>query len=210
MNLIYTDRSVCIMAENLPKEERQSQIMEAAMKVITRKGFSSARIDDIVNEAGLSKGAIYHHYEGKKDLFLALIDHWETQTFPDFYSRNGKERSASDTLIDFSEEIIKVFKTRSYVFQVEVEFWSLANQDDEIRKRSQELYEKIINLFELVIIKGIREKEFIKVDTRITAIYILSVFQGINWFCIFDDKKINAVNYIQKSIELIIKGLKIS
>ena len=210
MKLIYTDRSVCIMAENLPKEERQSQIMEAAMKVITRKGFSSARIDDIVNEAGLSKGAIYHHYEGKKDLFLALIDHWETQTFPDFYSRNGKERSASDTLRDFSEEIIKVFKTRSYVFQVEVEFWSLANQDDEIRKRSQELYEKIINLFELVIIKGIREKEFIKVDTRITAIYILSVFQGINWFCIFDDKKINAVNYIQKSIELINKGLKIS
>ena len=210
MNLIYTDRSVCIMAENLPKEERQSQIMEAAMKVITRKGFSSARIDDIVNEAGISKGAIYHHYEGKKDLFLALIDHWETQTFPDFYSRNGKERSASDTLRDFSEEIIKVFKTRSYVFQVEVEFWSLANQDDEIRIRSQELYEKIINLFELVIIKGIREKEFIKVDTRITAIYILSVFQGINWFCIFDDKKINAVNYIQKSIELIIKGLKIS
>ena len=210
MNLIYTDRSVCIMAENLPKEARQSQIMEAAMKVITRKGFSNARIDDIVNEAGLSKGAIYHHYEGKKDLFLALIDHWETQTFPDFYSRNGKERSASDTLIDFSEEIIKVFKTRSYVFQVEVEFWSLANQDDEIRKRSQELYEKIINLFELVIIKGIREKEFIKVDTRITAIYILSVFQGINWFCIFDDKKINAVNYIQKSIELIINGLKIS
>ena len=210
MNLIYTDRSVCIMAENLPKEERQSQIMEAAMKVITRKGFSSARIDDIVNEAGLSKGAIYHHYEGKKDLFLALIDHWETQTFPDFYSRNGKERSASDTLRDFSEEIIKVFKTRSYVFQVEVEFWSLANQDEEIRKRSQELYEKIINLFELVIIKGIREKEFLKVDTRITAIYILSVFQGINWFCIFDDKKINAVNYIQKSIELINKGLKIS
>ena len=198
------------MAENLPKEERQSQIMEAAMKVITLKGFSSARIDDIVNEAGLSKGAIYHHYEGKKDLFLALIDHWETQAFPDFYSRNGKERSASDTLIDFSEEIIKVFETRSYVFQVEVEFWSLANQDDEIRKRSQELYEKIINLFELVIIKGIREKEFIKVDTRVTAIYILSVFQGINWFCIFDDKKVNAENYIQNSIELIINGLKLS
>ena len=207
MNLIYTDRSVCIMAENLPKEERQSQIMEAAMKVITRKGFSNARIDDIVNEAGLSKGAIYHHYEGKKDLFLALIDHWETQTFPDFYSRNGKERSASDTLRDFSEEIIKVFKTRSYVFQVEVEFWSLANQDDEIRIRSQELYEKIINLFELVINKGIREREFIHVNSRMTAIYILSVFQGINWFCIFNDKKLKAENYIRDSIEMIISGL---
>ena len=198
------------MSENLPKEERKSQIIEAAMKVITRKGFSNTRMVDIVNEAGMSKGAIYHHYQGKKDIFLALIGHWETQTFPDFYSRNGKERSAAATLRDFANEVIKVFKSRSHVFQAEVEFWALANQDDEVRKGTQELYEKIITLFELVIIKGIREKEFIKVDTRITAIYILSVFQGINWFCIFKDNKINAEDYIQKSIELILTGLKIS
>ena len=196
------------MAENLPKEKRQSQIMEAAMKVFTKKGFASARMDDIVRESGLSKGAIYHHYNGKKDIFLALIAHWETQTFPNFYSRNGKERSAADTLRDFANEILKVFNSRSYVFHAEVEFWSLSNQDNEIRKRSQELYEKIINLFELVINKGIREKEFIHVDSRMTAIYILSVFQGINWFCIFNDNKLKAGDYIRDSIELIISGLK--
>ena len=195
------------MAENLPKEERQSQIMEAAMKVFTKKGFASARLDDIVKESGLSKGAIYHHYDGKKDIFLALIGHWETQAFPDFYSRNGQERSAADTLRNFAKEILKVFKSRSYVFHAEVEFWSLSNQDEEVRKRSQELYEKIINLFELVINKGIREKEFIKVDSRMTAIYILSVFQGINWFCIFKDKKLKAEHYIRDSIEMIITGL---
>ena len=195
------------MAENLPKEERKSQIMEAAMKVFTQKGYSNARMDDIVDESGLSKGAIYHYYEGKKDIFLALIEHWETQTFPDFYSRNGKERSAVDTLRDFANEVIKAFNKRSFVFHAEVEFWSLSNQDDEIRNRSQELYEKIINLFELVINKGIREKEFIRVDSRITAIYILSVFQGINWFCIFNDKKLNAEKYIHDSIEMIISGI---
>ena len=136
------------------------------MKVFTKKGYSSARMDDIVRESGLSKGAIYHHYNGKKDIFLALIEHWETQTFPDFYTRNGKERSASNTLRDFSREILKVFKNRSYVFHAEVEFWSLSNQDEDIRKRSQELYEKIINLFELVIKKGIREGEFIDDSTN--------------------------------------------
>ena len=181
--------------------------MEAAMKVFTKKGFASARMEDIVSESGLSKGAIYHYYEGKKDIFLALIEHWETQTFPDFYRSNDKVRSASDTLRDFANEIIKVFKKRSYVFHAEVEFWSLSNQDDEIRKRSQELYEKIINLFELVINKGIRQNEFIHVDSRMTAIYILSVFQGINWFCIFNDKKLKAENYIRDSIEIILSGI---
>ena len=196
------------MAENLTKEERQSQIMEAAMKVFTQKGYANARIDDIVNESGLSKGAIYHYYEGKKDVFIALIEHWETQTFPDFYSRNGSNRSASNILRDFAKEILKVFKSRRYVFQAEVEFWSLANQDEQIKKRSQELYEKIINLFELVINKGIREGEFHKVNPRMTAIYILSIFQGINWFCIFDDKKLKAKDFISQSIEMIIKGIE--
>ena len=181
--------------------------MDAAMKVYTQKGYSSARMNDIVKESGLSKGAIYHHYEGKKDVFLALIEHWETQTFPDFYRSNGKIRTAADTLRDFASEILKVFHSRSYVFHAEVEFWSLSNQDDEVRKRSQELYEKIINLFELVINKGIRENEFIVVDSRITAIYILSVFQGINWFCIFNDKRLKADKYIRDSIEMIISGL---
>ena len=61
------------MAENLPKEERKSQIMEAAMKVFTRKGYSNARMDDIVETSGLSKGAIYHHFESKKEIFISLI-----------------------------------------------------------------------------------------------------------------------------------------
>ena len=198
------------MAENLPKEERKSQIMDAAMKVFTQKGYANARVDDIVRASGLSKGAIYHHYEDKEDIFLSLIDHWETQTFPSFYSRDGKERSASDTLRFFANEIIKVFKSRSYVFHAEVEFWSLSNQDDEVRYRSQQLYEKIINLFELVINKGIRNKEFISVDTRTAAIYILSVFQGINWFCIFNDKKLNAEDYVRHSIEMVISGMAIA
>ena len=193
--------------DNKLQINKKNQILDAALQVFVKKGYSETRMIDIVKCSGLSKGAIYHYYAGKKDVFLALIEHWETQTFPDFYSRNGKKRSAADTLRDFAKEILKVFKDRSYVFHAEVEFWSLSNQDDEVRKRSQELYEKIINLFELVINKGIRENEFIQVNSRMTAIYILSVFQGINWFCIFNDKQLKAENYIRDSIEMIISGL---
>ena len=56
---------------------------------------------------GLTQKIFFTHIT-KKDIFIALIKHWETQTFPNFYSRNGKERSASDTLRDFANEILKV------------------------------------------------------------------------------------------------------
>ena len=120
---------------------------------------------------------------------------------------NNNTLPGRKALKEKKREIIKVFNDRSYVFQAEVEFWSLANQDKEVRNRSQELYEKIINLFELVLNKGVRHGEFNIDDTRLTAISILSVFQGINWFCIFNDSKNNAKNYILNSIDIIITGL---
>ncbi len=190
------------------KEKRQSQIMQATMRVVTKKGYSQTRIDDIAKESGLSKGAIYHYYNDKKEIFLSLIDHWETETFPDFYKKN-KDYTSIDILKSFAKKVSEVYKKRKYVFQAEVEFWALANQDNDINKKSYELYEKILNLFELVIKKGIREGYFKKVDPRLKSIYILSVFQGINWFCIFDNKNDDAEKYIEDSIKSIISELLI-
>ena len=190
------------------KEKRQSQIMQATMRVVTKKGYSQTRIDDIAKEYGLSKGAIYHYYNDKKEIFLSLIDHWETETFPDFYKKN-KDYTSIDILKSFAKKVSEVYKKRKYVFQAEVEFWALANQDNDINKKSYELYEKILNLFELVIKKGIREGYFKKVDPRLKSIYILSVFQGINWFCIFDNKNDDAEKYIEDSIKSVISELLI-
>ena len=144
------------MAENKTKEERQYQILEAAMEVFVLNGYANTRMDDIVSQSGLSKGALYHHYPSKKDLFIALIDHWEVYCFPDFYNRNGGDRTASETLRDFSTALLDVFREKKYVFSAEVEFWALSNQDKEINDRSKTLYKKLLTLFELVLQKGIR------------------------------------------------------
>ncbi len=40
-------------------EERQSQIMEAAIREFARRGFHSTRMEDIAHASGLSKGALY-------------------------------------------------------------------------------------------------------------------------------------------------------
>ena len=66
----------------------------------------------------------------------------------------------------------------------------------------------MLNLFELVVKKGIRDGEFKKVDPKITAMYILSIFQGINWFSIFDDSEISPDIYLRQALDLIIVNLK--
>ncbi len=52
----------------------RQRILEAAIRVFAQKGYHDARMDDIVQEAGSSKGSVYFHFPSKEGLFLALID----------------------------------------------------------------------------------------------------------------------------------------
>ena len=189
------------------KNKRKNQILEAAFKVFVNKGYSRTTMDDIVNSSGFSKGALYHYYKSKKDLFLSLIDHWETYTFENFYNKESKQSSASEILRHFGQNVLKTLENKKHAYIAEVEFWSLSNYDKDIKKRSQHLYDKLLNLFEKVVHKGIKEGEFKKLDIRKTSMLILAIFQGVNWFVVFNEKSISPKSYIEDSIELIIKSI---
>lgn len=49
-------------------------LLQAAFKVIYRKGFKAASLNDILADTGLTKGALYHHFPNKQALGLALLD----------------------------------------------------------------------------------------------------------------------------------------
>ena len=76
------------MAENKSINNSKNQILDAALEVFVKKGYSETRMDDIVKKSGLSKGAIYHHYKSKRDLFLSLIEHWEQFSFPNIFDKD--------------------------------------------------------------------------------------------------------------------------
>ena len=189
------------------KINRKNQILEAAFKVFVKKGYAKTTMDDIVSASNLSKGALYHYYDSKKELFLSLIDHWEVYTFKDFYQKNSKDKKASDILRFFGQNVIKTLENNKHSYIAEIEFWAMSNQDKEIKQRSKILYQKLLDLFEKVVKKGIKDKEFKKLDVRKTAMTILAIFQGINWFVIFDEESVSAKDYIRDSIELIINSI---
>ncbi len=190
------------------QKHTKKKILDSAFNVFVRNGYNDTTMSHIVKESGLSKGAIYHYYSSKKELFASLIDHWEVFSFPDFYSKDNKNERAEDTLKRFASTVYDVFCSKPEVFLAEIEFWALANKDKEINKRSKLLYDKILTLFELVLNKGIRNNEFKKIDAEIVAIELLSVFQGINWFCLFDADKSMVEKYLKQSVEVILAGIR--
>ncbi len=57
----------------LRKEENKKFILEAAEKVFSRKGYGSARVDEIANEAQFSKATLYKYFASKKEIFMEII-----------------------------------------------------------------------------------------------------------------------------------------
>lgn len=57
----------------LPAATRVAQILDAALRVFSDKGFACARVDDIAETAGLSKGGVYTHFASKEEIFGALL-----------------------------------------------------------------------------------------------------------------------------------------
>ena len=55
-------------------DQRKAQILNAAESIFTKKGFYEARMDDIAEETGLSKGAVYLYFKSKNDLIIAILD----------------------------------------------------------------------------------------------------------------------------------------
>jgi AcrR family transcriptional regulator len=54
-------------------EQRQQQLLEAAAKVFTSKGYAAATVPEIAAAAGVAVGTIYNYYPGKRALFIAVI-----------------------------------------------------------------------------------------------------------------------------------------
>ena len=54
----------------------RERLIAAATAEFAAAGYAGARLDAIAERAGVTKGGIYFHFDGKEDLFFAVLDHW--------------------------------------------------------------------------------------------------------------------------------------
>lgn len=65
---MHTERSGCIMSDT------KDYIVDQSYKLFLQKSYEAVSISDISESIGFTKGALYHHFVNKEDLFKAVID----------------------------------------------------------------------------------------------------------------------------------------
>jgi AcrR family transcriptional regulator len=117
------------------REKTRGCLVQAAAKVFTRRGYDNASLDEVAEEAGFTKGAVYSNFKGKEDLFLATIDaHFEErlqaikrvmQAEPD---EQGTAHAAG---MDFMNKL----NADPEYFALFFEFWAYAQRNPGVKKK---------------------------------------------------------------------------
>jgi AcrR family transcriptional regulator len=63
-----------VVTKRLSATSRREQILRSARDVFAAEGFDAARTAAIAQQAGVSEKVLYNHFDGKRDLFLAVVD----------------------------------------------------------------------------------------------------------------------------------------
>ena len=187
---------------------RKDQIMNAAQIVVASKGYDQTRMDDIVEKAQLSKGAIYWYYKSKKDIYLSLIDYWFNEYSAGVLKSLEDKDSSSEQLKSLFEYFVDQFDQNPDTFKIMVEFWRTSGLDVDFNNKLQDIYSQFLEYIIDIIKNGINGGEFKEVDPRITALSILINIEGIHWFTLFDKSGVEAHEYINTISNFILNGLK--
>jgi len=58
-------------------EATRRQLVEVATRLFTEQGYEDTSTEQVLREAGVSRGSLYHHFDGKDRLFEAVVEHVE-------------------------------------------------------------------------------------------------------------------------------------
>ena len=66
------------MSPRVTRKEKQAHtrecLLHSAARVFAKRGMHGASVDDVAEDAGFTKGAVYANFKNKEDLFLAMLD----------------------------------------------------------------------------------------------------------------------------------------
>ena len=90
IRFILTYRTVGLKDGMIMKNTR-AHILNVSLSLFLQKGFKDVTMKEIVEKTGMSKGAIYHYFESKEQLFLEIINIIFSSVLDDHYSKCNKD-----------------------------------------------------------------------------------------------------------------------
>ncbi len=171
-------------------DRTQQEILRAAMSEFADHGFGGARIDAIAERAGVNKKLIYYYFEGKDELFLAVLE----QTYADIRAAERDLHLEASEPLQAIESLV-AFTWRHYL--AHPEFLALLNSENMHRaghlkrsRRIRQMNSPLINVLAKVLARGAKSGEL---RHGIDAMQLYISIAGLAYFYLSNKHTLGAI-----------------
>lgn len=117
------------------KAATRSRLLDAAARVYAAHGFSGATLDDVAEEAGLTKGAVYGHFGSKDNLLVALMEEYLAAELAEQIGLFDRDETPWKRPWSGSDRWIEELDESPDAFRLLIEFWLAAGRDEQLHER---------------------------------------------------------------------------
>lgn len=193
------------------KEAKRSALIDAALAVFSRVGFAAAKIDDVAEEAGVSKGTVYLYFESKEKLFEGMVMSKMLPVLNDIAELVGNpDESATERL----KKHMKLFYERVIDGDRRLIMRLIMAEGPNFPHLAKYYHENILSrgqaMVTAIIAQGVEQGEFRKMPDHglMQNVAAGALVAGI-WKLVFDSfQPIDLDAYFETHMDLILNGLR--
>ncbi len=165
----------------MKKQPTREKLLDIAFDEVYIHGYTATSVDTILKKAGIPKGSMYHHFKGKKELVLAMV---QERLFPKMDTFFIFKREANETVMQrLRNTYAAMSKNKPLVtygcplYRLMVELSAVDREFDALlSSRATQLHQELTALLQ----SGINDGEFTnKLDAERFARFMLSATWGI-------------------------------
>jgi TetR/AcrR family transcriptional regulator len=156
------------------RDRRRREILRAALRAFRERGYHATTLDDIAEQLGVRKTALYHYFPDKQAILLAC--HEESLAELDRILQGARDLdSAGEQLAYVIREHVRVMTDTLEGSPLAFEVTAFAPDRQQAIIAARDRYERALRR---IIAQGIEDGEFRKVNPKIA---VFAVLGAINW-----------------------------
>jgi AcrR family transcriptional regulator len=194
--------------KNRPRaKETRNRILRTAEQCFNRLGYEGTGVAEICRSAGISKGALYHHFATKQAIFVELFDTYMNGLIDEMGKIADRSPSVPEALRRLVAMAGLVLESAANRLPLFFEFLTKAAREPEVWKLTTAPYGQFREFYTRLIRRGIAEGSLKPLDPGSTAQIIVSYGVGLVTQGVFDPSGADWVETGMKGMNLILDNI---
>jgi AcrR family transcriptional regulator len=139
------------------KAHTRERLLNAARTVFARGGYHGATVEQVASEAGFSTGALYSNFDGKEDLFLALMEREIDAHGREISAAVASRHSVAERATGGARQWMTMIEREPELLVLVTEFWAYGVRDPRVRPKVAAQLAQMRELLTRLVADGMRE-----------------------------------------------------